>query len=181
MDSAFDWCSASVLAIIYAISYYFGPCYNGTRLYYIYYMWCHLQKWNGGQILKWIVIHCFHLHEKVWETYGELTVCWMTTEPDFRVHNQEMCCSCVSKKNIRSFQKFAHDIIDKLLQHVQIWSLTGSLESWFTQWGRDKMVVIFQPTFSNVFSLMTIYEFWLIFHWSLFLMVWLTIRHHWFR
>ena len=37
VDSASDWYPASVVAIIYAISYYFGPRYNhdnGTRLHY---------------------------------------------------------------------------------------------------------------------------------------------------
>ena len=50
-----------------------------------------------------------------------------------------------------------------------------------THWGRDKMAAIFQKTFSNGFSWMKIYEFWLTFHWSLFLGVQLTIFQHWFR
>ena len=50
-----------------------------------------------------------------------------------------------------------------------------------THWGRDKMVAIFQTTFSNGFSWMKMYEFRLTFHWSLFLRVQLTIFHHWFR
>ena len=33
VDSASDWYSASVSAIIYTISYYFGLRYNDTRLY----------------------------------------------------------------------------------------------------------------------------------------------------
>ena len=48
-------------------------------------------------------------------------------------------------------------------------------------WGRDKMPAIFQTTFSNTFSWMKMYEFWLKFHWSLFLRVKLTIIQHWFR
>ena len=50
-----------------------------------------------------------------------------------------------------------------------------------THWGRDKMAVIFQTTFSNGFSWMKMYEFRLTFHWSLFLGVQLTIFQHWFR
>ena len=38
-----------------------------------------------------------------------------------------------------------------------------------------------QTTFSNAFSWMKIFEFRLKFHWSLFLMVQLTIFQHWFR
>ena len=37
-----------------------------------------------------------------------------------------------------------------------------------THWGRDKMAVISQTTFSNAFSWMKMYDFRLIFHWSLF-------------
>ena len=37
-----------------------------------------------------------------------------------------------------------------------------------THWGRDKMAAISQTAFSNVFSLMKMYEFRLRFHWSLF-------------
>ena len=47
-----------------------------------------------------------------------------------------------------------------------------------THWGWDKMATIFRVTFSNAFSQI---EFWLTFHWSLFLRVRLTIFQHWFR
>ena len=50
-----------------------------------------------------------------------------------------------------------------------------------THWSWDKMATIFQITFSNAFSWMIMYKFWLRFHWSLFPMVQLTIFHHWFR
>ena len=47
-------------------------------------------------------------------------------------------------------------------------------------WGRDKMPDISQ-TLSNAFSWMKIYEFRLVFHWSLFLRVQSTTSQHWFR
>ena len=50
-----------------------------------------------------------------------------------------------------------------------------------THWGRDKMDAISQTTLSNAFLWMKMLEFWLKFHWSLFLRVQLTIFHHWFR
>ena len=50
-----------------------------------------------------------------------------------------------------------------------------------THWGRDKMVAIFQTTFSNTFSWMKMHEFRLSFHWRLFPRVQLTISQHWFR
>ena len=55
-------------------------------------------------------------------------------------------------------------------------SVTG-----LTHWDRDEMDSISQTTFSNVFSSMKIFEFWLAFHRSLFLRVQLTIFRHWFR
>ena len=50
-----------------------------------------------------------------------------------------------------------------------------------THWGWDKMATISQTTFSNTFIWMKMFEFWLKFHWSLFLGVQLTIFQHWFR
>ena len=52
---------------------------------------------------------------------------------------------------------------------------------WSRHWGRDKMDVISQTTFSRAFSWMRIYEFRSQFHWSLFPRVQLTIFQHWFR
>ena len=46
---------------------------------------------------------------------------------------------------------------------------------------QDKMAAIVQTIFSNAFSGMEMYEFWLRSHWSLFLSVQLTILQHWFR
>ena len=50
-----------------------------------------------------------------------------------------------------------------------------------THWGRDEIDTIWQTTFLNSFSSMKTYEFWLKFHWSLFVRVQLTIFQHWFR
>ena len=50
-----------------------------------------------------------------------------------------------------------------------------------THWGQDKMDAISWMTFSNAFSWMTVHEFWLQFHWNLFLRVQLTIFQCWFR
>ena len=47
-----------------------------------------------------------------------------------------------------------------------------------THWSRDKMTAIFQETFSDGFSWMKMYEFWLKFHWSLFLRVQITLFQH---
>ena len=62
----------------------------------------------------------------------------------------------------------------------------GIMASW--DWGElvntlglKKTATIFQTLFSNTFSWMKIYEFWLRFHWSLFVRVQLTTFQHWFR
>ena len=44
VDPASDWCSASVLAIIDAISCCIRPHYNGTRLYLMHTIWCNQEK-----------------------------------------------------------------------------------------------------------------------------------------
>ena len=45
------------------------------------------------------------------------------------------------------------------------------VQSVLTHWGRDKIAAISQTTFSNAFSSLKMCEFWLKFHWSLFLNV----------
>ena len=55
------------------------------------------------------------------------------------------------------------------------------VECRITHCGRDKMAAVSQTTLSKAFSWMKIREFWFKFHWSLFLMVQLTIFHHWYR
>ena len=50
-----------------------------------------------------------------------------------------------------------------------------------THWGQDKMATNSLTTFSKAFSWIKMYEFGLIFHWSLFARVQLTIFQHWFR
>ena len=62
--------------------------------------------------------------------------------------------------------------------YVSIGSLTTYRKA---HWVRVTMTAIFQTTFSNAFSQMKIYEIRLKFHWSLFLVVQLTIFQHWGR
>ena len=50
-----------------------------------------------------------------------------------------------------------------------------------THWVRDKMAASLQTTFSNAFFSMKMFEFWLKFHWNMFLRVQLTISEHRFR
>ena len=63
-----------------------------------------------------------------------------------------------------------------------LWSLlpTAHLQN-LTHWTLDKMVAISLTIFSGAFLWMKTFAFWLKFHWSLFLMVQLTISQHCFR
>ena len=76
--------------------------------------------------------------------------------------------------------KARHFLCQSLGYFIQSKRLSG-FPLLLTHWGRDKMAAFFQTTFSNDFSWMKMYEFWLTFHWSLFLGVQLTIFQHWFR
>ena len=50
-----------------------------------------------------------------------------------------------------------------------------------THWDWNKMVAISQTIFSDPFSWMKSFVFWLKFHWNLFRRTQLTITKHWFR
>ena len=63
----------------------------------------------------------------------------------------------------------------------KLWSSAPTHTGGFSHWGRDKIDAIFQTTFSNTFSWMTVYELRLKFHWNLFVRVQSTIVRHWFR
>ena len=53
--------------------------------------------------------------------------------------------------------------------------LTATRQLWpLTQWGRNKIATVFQAAFSNAFSWMKIFVFWLKFHWRLFLRIQMT-------
>ena len=54
-------------------------------------------------------------------------------------------------------------------------------DGYLSHWGRDKMENVSQTIFPNVFSSINVIEFWLTFHWSVFLKPQLTIFQHWFR
>ena len=54
-------------------------------------------------------------------------------------------------------------------------------DGYLSHWGRDKMENLSLTIFPNVFSSINVIEFWLKFHWSVFLKPQLTIFQHWFR
>ena len=75
---------------------------------------------------------------------------------------------------------------DHLAPNMHLWSLLPIFscqnQTLSTHWGWDKMAVISQMAFSNAFYWMKMFEFSLIFHWSLLLAVQWTMYHQrWFR
>ena len=63
---------------------------------------------------------------------------------------------------------------DELRLIIAILDTSGTISGYvcpLTHWGRDKIAAIFQTIFSNTFFWMNMYEFRLIFHWSLYLRV----------
>ena len=69
-------------------------------------------------------------------------------------------------------------VVTKYRYLIMWWPCSGPT---LTLWGRDKMPAISQMTFSNAFSWMKMYQFWLRFHWNSFPRVRLTIYQYWFR
>ena len=55
------------------------------------------------------------------------------------------------------------------------YTITVKLQTLLTHWGQNKMAAIYQTTFSNPFFWIKMFEYWLRFHWSLFLRVQLAI------
>ena len=90
--------------------------------------------------------------------------------------------SCFARPKMHSwklFLNFKYNYIENFY-----WSLLCLFHwsSYFlTHLPLDKMVAISQTIFSNAFSWMKMFVFWLKFHWSLFLRVRFTISQHWFR
>ena len=109
---------------------------------------------------------------------------YCTQQGDYHIHK-----SMHNKKSItipyrRALQTWGSDLQNKLYGYLCVrQEAVRSLHiiCHLTHWGRDKMAAISQTTFSNGFSWMKMYGFWLTFHWSLFLGVQLTIFQHWFR
>ena len=66
---------------------------------------------------------------------------------------------------------YGYAYVARLYNGDHLDSAEQSAQVRLTHWGWDKMVAILQTKFSNAFSWRKMYEFWLKFHWSLFLRV----------
>ena len=98
------------------------------------------------------------------------------------LHQMELLLSCHddgSRHNTAPMPEWARntegmDIVEQqagnmvvILKHMLQIKFMGTfceIALWLTQWGWDKMATISQTTFSNAFSWMKLYEFWLRFH-----------------
>ena len=95
--------------------------------------------------------------------------CFIDLRLNKRLSKQSKCCWF----EMPSCSLWNHYNVKRLWN----WRTTSSL----THWGLDKMVVIFQTTFSNAFSWLEMWKLRLRFHWSVFPRVKLKIFQHWFR
>ena len=86
------------------------------------------------------------------------------------------------KSGIFWYMKLSASSVLTAFAPKNLWSLlpTAHLQN-LTHWTLDKMVAISLTIFSGAFLWMKTFAFWLKFHWSLFLMVQLTISQHCFR
>ena len=75
----------------------------------------------------------------------------------------------------------SHHRLQSFMYLVHIWYIPLAIPQTLTHQPLDKMATISQTTFSNTFSWMKKFEFWLKFHWRLFLRDQLTITQHWSR
>ena len=70
--------------------------------------------------------------------------------------------------------------LSETIRCVAPWSTLAQIMAYhlLTHWGQDKMVDIFQMTFSNGLSSLKIVVFWFKFHWNMFPRAQLTIIQH---
>ena len=126
-----------------------------------------------------ICIHRWQFQQNKLLIYQVCIISWLIS--------YEMLCS----DSIGRLHKFLYLILC-VYQNIKdpIWSCVGYCTLWFTKeqkhaslthWGRYNVDTISQTTFSSAFSWKKMFEFILDFHWSLLLMVQLTIFQHWFR
>ena len=130
------------------------------------------QCWN---ILNWIHRNKFH-----WKLNRNLYIFIQENAFENVVWKMSAILSrpqCVNSVHAKSF-------LGSIEIYLYIISFLDSRHRWhryLIHWGWDKMAAISQTTFSNAFSWMKMFEFWLSFHWILLPRVQLTISQHWFR
>ena len=153
--------------------------------------WKKLVKWSQGFICK----------DKQTYDYNLTSFCGsqMAVQCKWQWNNSDLLCTwwsfyCVCGSVQISYNPYSSGFLywlstwDPFCQHGFI-LIPGTCTtkkfpcqnlSQLTHCGRDKMAANSQTTLSNAFSWMKISEFWLKFHWSLFVSVQLTIFQHWF-
>ena len=140
-----------------------------------YVTWCHAVWCSPVKV----DIHAWGIHQ--------LTRCSLVTQYPFSVKFTTIFIFMISqlKPHIQIFYVgraiySSIDYVVNLLSNIthSCWCSCYNIVACshlLTHWGWDKMATIFQTTFSNAFPWMKMYDFWLKFHWSLFIRVQLTI------
>ena len=131
-----------------------------------------LQSWTGGHfMMKWCLclsIVGYHIVTKFCTCHDNIVMPWAKFHCDhfnttwLRLESN-FCQIWIAMEKL--FMKWVH------IQHSDSY-LTVDLTTFIitlTHWGRDKMVTIFQTTFSKSCCWIKMFEFRLKFHWILFL------------
>ena len=162
--------------------HYEGNSYTERQHLYMY--WDYFQLGSIFQLQTFSNPFWAFQHTKVQNKMADIS---LMSSWNFQTHFLQWKCFYLNKISLKCIPV---GLIDKesTLVHVMTWCCHATShyqnQGWLsslTHWGRDKMAAIFQTTFSSWFSWMKMNEFRLIFHWSLFIRVQLTIFQHWFR
>ena len=124
-----------------------------------------------------VVVDCLFITPSRYNHYAELS----------EIIEHRICLSVIFCQLIPKISKDKNDKYEqlqcakKLSSRSTHWPL-GDADVTLTHWDRGGIIIVIsQPTFSNAFSRMSMLEFRLKFHWSLFLRVQLTTFQNWFR
>ena len=153
---------------------------NDKLLFYIPFPW-HISLNNGHTTLVyWTLLKLTNIISKF--PNDALRVIWWDCVQAAREYRHAPKCSGRYTVWHRIHIKLASLAMYGLTNATWYWhDPLRQLQQSLPHWGRDNMAANFRRIFSDALSWMKSCVFWLKFHWSLFLMVQLTITQHWFR
>ena len=150
--------------------------------------WKNVVKWNGPQcplspkrllnLITHSLVKCrykFYLFQAIQHCTLEMFIHLVT-------ENNRDCCGNVSSECCIHYMVCLWSLVlAGCNRHGGLQMMVAKLGGQLTHPPLDKMDAILQTIFSDAFFWMKSFVFWLKFHWSLFLIVQLTITQHWFR
>ena len=148
-------------------------------------LWRHLAHWCT-LMYRWYVDHQVQIPEIVGSfmlTQSAVGVkCLITQKSGILTIHQNASFDHMGRFSLNAFN--LHIILLEKWSVVYAINISNTMTTCnmiLTHLPLDKMAAISQMIFSDTFSWMKMYKFWLRFRWILFLRVQLTIFQHWFR